>query len=208
MPTSTINPNLPADGASLSSAVIRANFLAASNDINALYNYFETNPTFNSITGGDSSLGITGLASSGAGTGGAVAIAGGVTGALGGVGGAIAIAGGAGTGTSTGGAVSIAGGAITGLGASGNGGALTLSGGVGGGAGVGGALVLSGGSGGTVGMVTITGSAIRVGSAQTTANGSVATALSSVGPSGSHTTVQEWLVVQNSSGTARYIPLF
>lgn len=40
------------------------------------------------------------------------------------------------------------------------------------------------------------------------ANASVATVLGSVGPSGSHTTVQEWLVIKNASGTARYIPCF
>jgi Protein of unknown function (DUF2793) len=42
----------------------------------------------------------------------------------------------------------------------------------------------------------------------TTANGSVATALSSLGPTGSHTTVQEWFAVKNASGTVRYIPAF
>ena len=41
-----------------------------------------------------------------------------------------------------------------------------------------------------------------------TANGSVATALSSLGPSGSHTTVQEWLTITDTSGTVRYIPCF
>jgi hypothetical protein len=40
------------------------------------------------------------------------------------------------------------------------------------------------------------------------ANGSVATAMSSLGPAGSHTTVQEWLVIRNNSGTIRYIPCF
>lgn len=43
---------------------------------------------------------------------------------------------------------------------------------------------------------------------QFTANGAVATGLTSVGPTGSHTTVQEWLQVKNSSGTVRYIPAF
>ena len=46
------------------------------------------------------------------------------------------------------------------------------------------------------------------GSAMIAANDSVATALSSVGPVGSHTTVQEWLAVKNPSGTVRYIPMF
>jgi hypothetical protein len=40
------------------------------------------------------------------------------------------------------------------------------------------------------------------------ANAAVATALTSVGPTGSHTTVQEWLQVKNPSGTVRYIPMF
>jgi hypothetical protein len=47
--------------------------------------------------------------------------------------------------------------------------------------------------------------AVRLGTA---ANGSVATALSSVGPTGSHTTVQEWFAVKNASGVVRYIPAF
>jgi hypothetical protein len=49
---------------------------------------------------------------------------------------------------------------------------------------------------------------LKVGSALMTANGSVATALTSIGPTGSHTTVQEWLTVTNSSGVVRYIPAF
>lgn len=40
------------------------------------------------------------------------------------------------------------------------------------------------------------------------ANGSVATVLGSLGPVGSHTTVQEWLTVKDNSGTARFIPCF
>jgi hypothetical protein len=42
----------------------------------------------------------------------------------------------------------------------------------------------------------------------TAANGAVATALTSVGPAGAHTTVQEWFVVKNAAGTLRYIPAF
>lgn len=38
------------------------------------------------------------------------------------------------------------------------------------------------------------------------ANGTVATVLGSLGPTGSNTTVQEWLKVKNSAGTVRYIP--
>lgn len=44
--------------------------------------------------------------------------------------------------------------------------------------------------------------------AATVGNGSVATAMSSVGPSGSHTTVQEWMVVVTVLGNTRYIPMF
>lgn len=40
------------------------------------------------------------------------------------------------------------------------------------------------------------------------ANGSVATAMSSIGPVGSHVTVQEWLTIRNPAGTLRYIPCF
>ena len=39
-------------------------------------------------------------------------------------------------------------------------------------------------------------------------NGSVATSVTSVGPVGAHTTVQEWLVVVNPSGTVRWVPAF
>jgi hypothetical protein len=42
----------------------------------------------------------------------------------------------------------------------------------------------------------------------TVANGTVATAPSSLGPTGAHTTVQEWFAVKNASGTIRYIPAF
>lgn len=41
-----------------------------------------------------------------------------------------------------------------------------------------------------------------------TANGSVATTMTSLGPTGANTTVQEWLTVKNSSGTTRYIPAY
>lgn len=40
------------------------------------------------------------------------------------------------------------------------------------------------------------------------ANGTVATVLGSLGPAGSNTTVQEWLVYKNSAGVDRYIPMF
>ncbi len=41
----------------------------------------------------------------------------------------------------------------------------------------------------------------------TSANGSVATVLGSVGPAGSNTTVQEWLTI-DINGTTRYLPCF
>lgn len=40
------------------------------------------------------------------------------------------------------------------------------------------------------------------------ANGVVATVLGSLGPTGSHTTVQEWFTIKDSAGTIRYIPAF
>ncbi len=40
------------------------------------------------------------------------------------------------------------------------------------------------------------------------ANGSVATVLGSLGPAGSHTTVQEWLQILGSGGVTRYVPGF
>ena len=39
-------------------------------------------------------------------------------------------------------------------------------------------------------------------------NGTVATAMSSLGPVGSHTTVQKWLLVVDQSGNSFYAPLF
>ena len=40
------------------------------------------------------------------------------------------------------------------------------------------------------------------------ANGAVATSLGSVGPTGSHTTVQKWLTIVDNSGATLYIPAF
>ncbi len=40
------------------------------------------------------------------------------------------------------------------------------------------------------------------------ANGSVATTMTSLGPTGSHTTIQEWMVVTNAAGTTRWIPMY
>jgi len=45
-------------------------------------------------------------------------------------------------------------------------------------------------------------------SASMSANGAVATTMTSLGPTGSHTTIQEWLTIKNASGTVRYIPCY
>jgi hypothetical protein len=64
-------------------------------------------------------------------------------------------------------------------------------------------LVLA--SGGTVGTT----SSVKFSSTgMFSANGSVATALTSVGPTGSHATVQTWLTIRDNTGTTRYIPCF
>lgn len=47
-----------------------------------------------------------------------------------------------------------------------------------------------------------------VGGSMLTPNGAVATTMTSLGPTGSHATVQEWLTVKNSAGTVRYIPCY
>lgn len=41
-----------------------------------------------------------------------------------------------------------------------------------------------------------------------TANGTVATSVTSLGPAGSHTTIQTWFTVTDSTGTVRYIPAY
>ena len=75
---------------------------------------------------------------------------------------------------------------------------------------VGADLVLSGRvSDAVTEMLRLTGGQVKFSaSASFSANGSVATALSSVGPTGAQTTVQEWLTIKNASGTVRYIPCF
>jgi hypothetical protein len=49
---------------------------------------------------------------------------------------------------------------------------------------------------------------IAVGSGAFTANGSVATTMTSLGPTGSHATIQEWFTVTDSIGNVRYIPAY
>jgi hypothetical protein len=46
------------------------------------------------------------------------------------------------------------------------------------------------------------------GAAAIAANGTVATTMTSLGPTGSHTTIQEWLTYLNPSGVTRYIPAY
>lgn len=41
-----------------------------------------------------------------------------------------------------------------------------------------------------------------------TANSTTATTMTSVGPAGANTTVQEWLTIKNAGGTTRYIPCY
>lgn len=46
------------------------------------------------------------------------------------------------------------------------------------------------------------------GSENWAANGSVATTVTSLGPTGSHTTIQRWLTVRDDNGVLRYIPTY
>lgn len=55
-----------------------------------------------------------------------------------------------------------------------------------------------------IGSLIVNGSILH----PTVANAAIATALTSVGPTGSHTTVQEWFPIKNSAGTVRYVPGF
>lgn len=102
--------------------------------------------TMNSITGGDSSLGITGQAS---GTGGSVSVVGGASSTSSAAGGAVTVTGGAGGASGTGGAVTVTGGSP----ASGNaaGGVASIIGGAGLGSGNGGIGKVVGGDAGSSG---------------------------------------------------------
>lgn len=59
-----------------------------------------------------------------------------------------------------------------------------------------------------VGLSLLTSSMLKFGAASFVANGAVATTVTSLGPTGSHTTIQEWLTVQDSSGVQRWIPAY
>lgn len=53
-----------------------------------------------------------------------------------------------------------------------------------------------------------TGGSLKGGSGMFTGNASVATTMTSLGPAGSHTTIQEWFTIINASGLVRYIPAY
>jgi hypothetical protein len=61
---------------------------------------------------------------------------------------------------------------------------------------------------GGTGSVSLVGTTRFAAPANWSANGSIATSMTSLGPSGAHATVQEWLTVVDSSGTTRYIPAY
>ena len=100
---------------------------------------------------------------------------------------------------------------------------ITLYGGSGSLAGTGAAVSATWVQGATIGIGTGTATAVNIGNSSSTttiagilkgaagtftANGSVGTTVTSLGPTGSHTTIQEWLTVTDASGTVRYIPAY
>lgn len=60
----------------------------------------------------------------------------------------------------------------------------------------------------TLRLVGSTGNVKFTAAGNFSANGSVATVLGSIGPTGSHTTVQKWLTIIDNTGTTLYIPAF
>lgn len=54
----------------------------------------------------------------------------------------------------------------------------------------------------------LAGTTLQTSASLFTANGTVSTVLTNLGPAAAHTTVQEWFTVTNSAGTVRYIPAF
>lgn len=99
------------------------------------------------------------------------------------------------SGTVKGGSVSIAGGAVSG-GNLGLGGDVSISGGAASAA-AGGSIILTPGTGTSTGRLKLVSCAVS--------NGAVATAMSSVGPTGANTSIQGWLRL-NIDGTDRYLP--
>jgi hypothetical protein len=75
---------------------------------------------------------------------------------------------------------------------------------------VGADLVLSGRvSDAIVETLRLTGGKVKFSAAASfSANAAVATTMTSLGPTGSHATIQEWLTIQNASGVTRYIPCY
>jgi hypothetical protein len=74
-----------------------------------------------------------------------------------------------------------------------------------------GSLVIQGSTSGSVTLTTpaASGGLVQFSSGGSfSANGSVATVLGSIGPVGSHTTVQTWLTIVDNTGATRYIPAF
>lgn len=61
---------------------------------------------------------------------------------------------------------------------------------------------------GTIGLSIDSAGITNLQSPSLAVNDTVATVLSSVGPVGSHTTVQEWMVVKGTTGATRWIPMF
>lgn len=60
----------------------------------------------------------------------------------------------------------------------------------------------------TVNGALTVGSTLVLGASSLAANGSVATTMTSVGPTGAHTTVQEWMLVKGTGGVNRWAPLY
>lgn len=61
---------------------------------------------------------------------------------------------------------------------------------------------------GTLGIQIDSGQIVGFGPNGFATNGAVATTMTSLGPTGSHTTIQEWLVVKDNGGTTRWIPAY
>jgi hypothetical protein len=57
-------------------------------------------------------------------------------------------------------------------------------------------------------QINPSGGPVQFGSGAFSANAAVATTMTSLGPTGSHTTVQEWLQITDAAGTVRYIPAY
>jgi hypothetical protein len=95
---------------------------------------------------------------------------------------------------------------------------LTISGPAGTGTGIGGSIVFAtspvGASGTSQNTPVEANRILPIGrvkftnAANFTPNGTVATTMTSLGPTGASATVQEWLTIQNASGVTRYIPCY